>query len=319
LLSCISTIIAFAEQGWVQLATGGWQYYKEDGTRAEREWLNIDGNWYYFTTGRMLLVNALVYDNQNGTLIPEYYVDENGIMVTSQWVTHLDKQYYVSADGKVLRGTYTPDGYYVDYLGAWDQSVGQQETTPELTQETAQETETTQETEAFSNLVYPVDILGGGFGKNSVGGINPYTAFRNNSGKTIKYITLEMTPYNRVGDPVACTIRGYSTTTCTGTGPYTPDVGIGMGAYSLITGLVMIFDSDTDHPYYYDIRSLKKIQLEKSSYAKTFNEMPGWSCVWYNSNIYAIKITKAIIEYMDGTSDTISSLDVWMYHDDVFD
>ena len=93
-----------------------------------------------------------------------------------------------------------------------------------------------QEPDAYSNLVYPVDIIGGGFVKDSVGGVDPYVGVRNNSGKDIKYITMEMTPFNRVNDPVTCTIRGYSTTTCTATGPFEPDVGIGQGMYSITSG-----------------------------------------------------------------------------------
>lgn len=54
-------------------------------------------------------------------------------------------------------------------------------------------------------------------------------------------------------------------------------------------------------------------------YAKTFSNMPGWDNVWYNGNIYEIKITKATIDYMDGSSDTISSLDILMFHDRTFD
>lgn len=71
--------------------------------------------------------------------------------------------------------------------------------------------------------------------------------------------------------------------------------------------------------YCYTSRSHEKKELDKKMYAKTFSNMPGWDNVWYNGNIYEIKITKATIDYMDGSSDTISSLDVLMFHDRTFD
>lgn len=229
-----------------------------------------------------------------------WYQNDDGTHPTSTWKEIDGKYYYFNYFGYMLHDTTTSDGYYVGSDGAWTQDIPDED-------------------KAFCNLVYPVDILGGVFGKNSVGGISPYVAFRNNSGKDIKYITFEMTPYNKVDDPVNCTIRNYSTTTCKATGPYNPDIGVGQGAYSITSGVVLILDNETEQPYYYTSRTFEKVKLDKAAYAKTFNNMPGWDSVWYNNDIYKIKITKAIVDYMDGTNDTINSLDVTMFHDDTFD
>jgi len=35
------------------------------------------------------------------------------------WVKDNGKWYYLASSGKMLRNTYTPDGYYVDASGAW--------------------------------------------------------------------------------------------------------------------------------------------------------------------------------------------------------
>lgn len=225
-----------------------------------------------------------------------WYQNDDGGYPSATWQEINGKQYYFDANGYMLHDTTTPDGYKVGSDGAW-----------------------IQENTAFSNLVYPVDIIGGGFGENSVGGISPSVAFRNNSGKDIKYITFEMTPYNTAKDPVNCSIRGYSTTTCRAIGPYAPDTGVGEGAYSITSGLILIYDNKTEHPYYYTSRTHEKVELDKSAYAKTFSSMPGWDSVWYNNSIFKIVITKAIVDYTDGTSDTISSLDVPMFHDKTFD
>lgn len=47
--------------------------------------------------------------------------------------------------------------------------------------------------------------------------------FKNKTGKEIKYITFGIRPYNAVGDPVECTIRGVSLYNCQCTGPFAPN------------------------------------------------------------------------------------------------
>lgn len=257
---------------------------------------------------------------------------------TSQWDQSGGEWYqedgswkYRLPDGKRAEGqTIKLDGYWVDENGLWNPNVprwtnpngeneqNQQESSEQSNAQAESESTDTQETqnqdEAFSNLVYPVDVISGGFTVNSVGGVTPGILFRNNSGKTIKYISFEMTPYNKVDDPVKCTVHNYSTKTCKATGSFEPDEGIGKVTYSLTSSIPTILGRDTDKPYYYTNITHEKVYLDKASYAKTANNMPGWDYVWYNSGIDYIKVTKAIVEYMDGSSDTVSC-DVIMFRD----
>lgn len=48
---------------------------------------------------------------------------------------------------------------------------------------------------------------------DAVGGVEVFISFFNNSGKTLKYVDFEVTPYNRVDDIARSTIGGTSTTT----------------------------------------------------------------------------------------------------------
>ena len=43
-------------------------------------------------------------------------------------------------------------------------------------------------------------------------GVSPTVCFRNNSNKTIKYVTFTLVPLNAVGDRTSCTISGRSQT-----------------------------------------------------------------------------------------------------------
>ena len=49
-----------------------------------------------------------------------YYFNEAYIMVANQWVQDKGKWYYLGADGRMLTNTTTPDGYYVDEHGVWN-------------------------------------------------------------------------------------------------------------------------------------------------------------------------------------------------------
>lgn len=265
------------------------------------EWQGQEnGQWKYVDDGNYI-VNKWFKDTDNDGAW--YHFDENGLMQSNQWAMDGGNWYYLGSDGRLMTNSYTPDGYYVGSDGIWDQSVVQKKPKPE----------------AYSNLVYPVDVISGGFNMNSVGGVDPYVGFRNNSGKVIKYITFEMTPYNRVFDPVSCTIRGYSTRECEATGPFDPDVGICAEMYSTTSGSIFILDRNSQHPYYYTTRTFDKMDLQPEQYAKTFTHFPGWDTVWYNSNIHYIEVTKATIDYMDGTNDVISDLHVVLHYDSKLD
>lgn len=267
-------------------------------------WYQEDGRWKYRLPDQNRCEGRTIYIDGY-----KYNFDNNGFMQTG-WFLFGRSYYYADENGHILSNTMTPDGYWLDEDGVWDQSVPQWSRQAEKkTDEQAQTEEQADDQdsgEAFANLVYPIDVLGGVYTINSVGGVTPEIAFRNNSGKTIKYISFEMTPYNRVDDPVKCTIRDYSTTTCRATGPYETDEGVGQGLYSIFMGIVPIFDHKTDKPYYYAPQNFEKHYLNKEAYAKTFNHALSWECVWYNSDIYKIHLTKAIVEYMDGSTDVVN-------------
>ena len=53
-------------------------------------------------------------------------------------------------------------------------------------------------------------------------GVSPTVCFRNNSNKTIKYVTFTLVPLNAVGDRTSCTISGRSTVTAQVVGPIAP-------------------------------------------------------------------------------------------------
>lgn len=54
---------------------------------------------------------------------------------------------------------------------------------------------------------------------NSVGGVGAFFHYKNLSDKTIKYFVWTGYPINAVGDPVSCTVRGYSLQKGEATGP----------------------------------------------------------------------------------------------------
>ncbi len=94
---------------------------------------------------------------------------------------------------------------------------------------------------------------------DSAGGVSVAGTIVNNGTKTIKYIVLRFVPYNRVQDPVSCTIRDTSEYGLQCTGPIAPNA-----SYSF------------------------------------FGEN-----MWYNHSIVTVRVTRAEIEYMDGTKETI--------------
>jgi hypothetical protein len=57
------------------------------------------------------------------------------------------------------------------------------------------------------------------------GGVDAHINFVNTSSRTLKYVILEATPYNRVGDIAASEIGRKTTARLEGTGPYAPGRG----------------------------------------------------------------------------------------------
>ncbi|MDA3933967.1 MAG: hypothetical protein PF630_06530, partial [Gammaproteobacteria bacterium] len=86
--------------------------------------------------------------------------------------------------------------------------------------------------------------------------------------KPIKYVSMNMEAYNRVGDVVKSTIGGDMIKVLRAVGPIEPGLGNG-GSF---------FNSS-----------------KTTSYEN----------VWYNNSISCVRVASADIEYMDGSTDTI--------------
>lgn len=175
-----------------------------------------------------------------------------------------------------------------------------------------------------------VEVMVTRINTDSVGGVSPSIGYRNNSGKTIKYIDFTMVPYNAVGDPVSCTIRGYSSAVGEVTGPietFAIDTDstlhtitkIGMSdsnpfkTYRELTHNYTIDDGKNSlWPVYVDqygncfVENLWVDATQGQTYLTddevqnaTYLRTDKWDCLWYNSSIRSIKVTKAVVTYMD--------------------
>lgn len=140
--------------GWFQ-DTDGWRYIQKNGYYMANSWFqDTDGKWYYFNLAALMAVNT---DTPDG-----YHVDENGVWdgnastqtaakknlgpgvaegwepvdtgwkfkqkdgsyLTNSWHQDPDgKWYYLNEDGWMLKNTTTPDGYYVNESGVWQQET----------------------------------------------------------------------------------------------------------------------------------------------------------------------------------------------------
>ena len=101
--------------------TTTWTYSKADGTRAENEWLWINGSWYYFD-GSDLANDGWTGTNWRGNY-KYYYFDANGHYETNCWHSTYDKWNdvttwtYSKADGTRAEDEWLPingSWYYFD-------------------------------------------------------------------------------------------------------------------------------------------------------------------------------------------------------------
>lgn len=82
--------------GWKQDGRGWW-YVNADGSYPRSSWQMINGKWYFFAS--------------------------NGYMSTG-WIQWKGAYYYCAADGAMFVNEQTPDGFYVDGNGVWQQNAG---------------------------------------------------------------------------------------------------------------------------------------------------------------------------------------------------
>lgn len=167
---------------------------------------------------------------------------------------------------------------------------------------------------------------------NSVGGVSVEFSFRNNSGKSIKYIDVTVSAYNRVGDRAYDEIRGTSSSTLTVIGPFNsftllPKVeaeysdssgkGTPFEKYAFSPYLINDSDGDPMDVYYdkngnyyvkpkYDINTYTYLSdYEISNIMYTDNSVE-FENVFYNSSIDYLMVDKVVVTFMDGTKTTIS-------------
>ena len=143
---------------------------------------------------------------------------------------------------------------------------------------------------------------------NSAGGASPTIIWRNDSSKNIKYVYFTVVPYNAVGDAMSCTITEKSTAKLQVTGPVVPfnnETDIYNSCFEYSNSIPSV-SKDSSGLYYVEHWTGEKYYLTQSDYNNCFNITTDWEPVWYNSTIQTANITNVKIEYMDGTTETIS-------------
>ena len=117
-LSLLASVPAFA--GWEKTDDGLW-HYSDNGSYMTNAWKLDGGSWFYLNENGTLALSQFV-SGDDGSL---YYVNADGQMVENQWINIGGTYYYAGNGGAILKNTTTPDGYYVDSNGVWDQSIAQ--------------------------------------------------------------------------------------------------------------------------------------------------------------------------------------------------
>jgi len=115
-LSLLASVPAFA--GWEKTDDGLW-HYSDNGSYMTNAWKLDGGSWFYLNENGTLALSQFV-SGDDGSL---YYVNADGQMVENQWINIGGTYYYAGNGGAILKNTTTPDGYYVDANGVWDQSA----------------------------------------------------------------------------------------------------------------------------------------------------------------------------------------------------
>lgn len=179
-----------------------------------------------------------------------------------------------------------------------------------------------------------VELMYFTFSMNSVGGVSPTLYYRNNSGKSIKYLEWYITAYNRVGDLAPDEITGNATKHLRVIGPIEP-----FQLDRTPTGDVHTNSSASDSPFYKytnsgywidnsgDLESVyqdkngnffispdifdsnKSIYLTEDEITNAlFTNYCDFDVAWYNSSIDYLIVNKVVITYMDGSTQTLKNI-----------
>lgn len=91
------------KNGWNKV-NEKWAYVNSDGTLKRNEWYQEDGIWYYFEWNCLTAVGRTqIYDNGTDSYY-YYHFDNNGHMLTDQWIEDEYDDYYVYYYGSNGRG-----------------------------------------------------------------------------------------------------------------------------------------------------------------------------------------------------------------------
>jgi len=111
---------AAAAGGKWEQTTAGWKYKKADGSYCANEWLDVNGNSYFFGSNAIMSVGWKQFTNGDWY----YFNPENGAMVRSKWVTQDSKSYYLQANGVMAKNTVIDGKYRVNESGVYVEKVG---------------------------------------------------------------------------------------------------------------------------------------------------------------------------------------------------
>lgn len=179
-----------------------------------------------------------------------------------------------------------------------------------------------------------VEITQFNMSMDSVGGVSVSFSFRNNSGKTIKYIDLKLNAYNRVGDPVLDTITGGSPRTLQVVGPIEPDTAVpyvvstyedysAVGTpFAVYSTTPYVINNSSGEPMLVYLDKYNNFFVKPSVYGdeNTFVYLSDYEInnvmysindvtfedIMYNSIVDYLTVNRMVVTYMDGTTQTIS-------------
>jgi hypothetical protein len=104
--------------GWNEsISNGNWFYCTDvdNGYYYKSEWKLIKDEYYYFDDNGYAKENSWqLYQNK------WYYLDRDCKMAKSKWISWKDEFYYVNEKGEMLTNCFTPDNYWVDADGSWN-------------------------------------------------------------------------------------------------------------------------------------------------------------------------------------------------------
>ena len=118
--SSSQTSAASSAGGKWEQTTGGWKYKKADGSYCTNEWLDVNGNTYFFGSNSIMCIGWKQFTNGSWY----YFNPENGAMVKSKWVTQNQKSYYLQSSGIMAVSTVIDGKYRVNENGVYVEKVG---------------------------------------------------------------------------------------------------------------------------------------------------------------------------------------------------